>query len=231
MRSFPLSLGKKLNRRLEYLLKARGINTQQLHKFTGIPLSTLKRLRLNKESNPTLASLIPIAKYFSVTMDQLIGIRPLKKNNCTPNNITLPILRWKDILSCYKDGNKCAFSSLLITDGTSFSQDAYGLIIQEEKWINFLAGSLLIIEPFIKPKHRDFIIIYKKGACSPELYQLLILANKPYLNLPIYNSEIVPFTGNYKNLGVVIQIRMNYKNNKMHVNSKDKKPSYNANKY
>ncbi|MES2142103.1 MAG: helix-turn-helix transcriptional regulator [Pseudomonadota bacterium] len=220
---------KNLNNTLEYLIKERGINTHQLHKHTGIPLSTLKRLRLNKEHNPTLASLLPIAKYFKVTVDQLIGSNSLKIKTSSSNEITIPIIYWKDALHCKKERYKQAFSFLLIND-TSLSRDSYALIIEGHQWSNFLAGSLLIIDPHLDPSNRDFIIAQKEQHL-PQLHQVLIFTNKRYLKLSDYKSEIVLFTNKYKNLGVVTQIRMNYKKNRQYVNFKDKKPSYFTKEY
>ncbi len=226
-----MSFRKKLNQTLEQLIKARGINTRQLHKHTGIPLSTLHRLRLNKETNPTLASLIPIAKYFEVTVDQLIGINPLEKNNTFVNGIKVPIIAWKNALKCKKYREQQAFSSVLVTDICPHSE-CYALIIKQHQrlqWSNLVMDSLLIIDTKLEAENRDFIIVKEKKLILPQLYQVLILKNKRYLKISDLNSEIIPFTNNYKNLGVVVQIRMNYKNNRTHANVKDKK-SYNRTK-
>ena len=227
---YPLSFGNKLNDILEYLMKEQGINTQQLHKHTGVPLSTLKRLRLNKENNPTVASLVPIAQYFNVSVDQLLGIDPLEKKNCLQNGITVPIIEWENASNPQKDKYKQSFASLLVTD-MALSQHSYALIIKEQQWSNFLPGSLLVIDPQLTPNNRDFLIIAEEKVQFPQLYQLLIFKSKPYLKTSDSASEIISFTNNYKNLGVVIQIRMNYKDNKKHVNLKDKKSSYDAQQY
>ena len=219
-----------MNNTLEYLIKERGINTHQLHKHTGIPLSTLRRLRLNKEHNPTIASLLPIAKYFKVTVDQLIGSNSLEIKTSSSNEITIPIVYWKYALHCKKDRYKQAFSFLLIND-TSLSKDSYALIIEGHQWSNFLAGSLLIVDPDLDPNNRDFIVVHDKEQNLPRLHQVLIFQNKRYLKASDYNTEIVLFTDRYKNLGLVTQIRMNYKNNRQHVNFKDKKSSYSAKEY
>lgn len=225
-----LLCGKNLNNTLGYLIKERGINTYQLHKHTGVPLSTLKRLRLNKENNPTLASLIPIAKYFKITVDQLIGIHSLESKKHSPKEIKVPIIYWKDAVHC-KDKQKKAFSFLLVVD-EKINKDCYALIIEKYQWSNFLSGSLLIVDPHLSPNNRDFIIVYKKGQSDPpQLHQILISENKRYLKISDYKSDMVSFTNSYKTLGVVTQIRMNYKNNSDHVNFKDKKPSYFAKKY
>ncbi|BBB14613.1 peptidase S24-like domain protein [Candidatus Rickettsiella viridis] len=225
-----MSSENKLNDILEYLMKEQRINTQQLHKHTGVSLSTLKRLRLNKENNPTVASLVPIAQYFNISVDQLIGIDPLEKNSRLQNEITVPIIEWENASNPQKDKCKQSFAPLLVTD-MALSQHSYALLIKEQQWNNFLPGSLLIVDPHLTPNNRDFLIITEEKLQLPQLYQLLIFKSKLYLKTSDCASEIIPFTDNYKNLGVVIQIRMNYKDNKQHVNIKDEESSYDTQQY
>jgi transcriptional regulator with XRE-family HTH domain len=232
-----LYFGKTLSATLEYLIKERGINTQQLHKYTGISLSTLRRLRLNKENNPTLASLVPIAKYFSITVDQLIGIQPLEERLAVSKFTVpkleatkVPIIAWENTLKCNKARQEQALSSLLISD-VYLSKAAYALIIKKSQWNNLLAGSLLVIDPQLEFNDRDFIIVSEKTQQFPQLYQVLIFEKKNYLKLSDFNAEIIPFTNNYKNLGVVTQIRTNYKNDRTHVNTKDQEFLYSTKKY
>jgi SOS-response transcriptional repressor LexA len=225
-----LSFKHTLNNTLEYLIKKWGININQLHKHTGIPLSTLKRLKLNKENNPTLASLAPIANYFSVSLDQLTGREALpKKANKQINGQTVPLIHWKDILNTPKNRNYLAFSSLLIRDIT-LNESSFALVIKDNNTNNFLAGSLLVIDPSLKGRNRDFIIVYKKEESKPRLMQKIIYENKTYLKNLSPESEIIKFTELYKVIGVVIQIRMNYKKSKFYVNPEDEK-SDSAKKY
>jgi len=225
-----LSFKHTLNNTLEYLIKKWGININQLHKHTGIPLSTLKRLKLNKENNPTLASLAPIANYFSITLDQLTGREALpKKGNRQTNGLTVPLIHWKDILTTPKNRNYLAFSSLLIRDIT-LHESSFALLINGNNTNNFLAGSLLVIDPSLKGRNRDFIIVHKKGECKPQLMQKIIYENKTYLKNLSIESEIIKFSDLYKIIGAVIQIRMNYKKSKFYVNSEDEK-SDGAKKY
>jgi SOS-response transcriptional repressor LexA len=207
-----------LNNTLEYLIKKWGININQLHKHTGIPLSTLKRLILNKENNPTLASLAPIANYFSVSLDQLTGREILPKKN----GLKIPLIHWKDIINTPKNRYHLAFSSLLISD-ISLSENSFALVIKDNNTTNFLAGSLLVIDPSLRGRNRDFIIVHKKGMRKPQLIQKIIYENKIYLKNLNAKSEIIKFSKCYKILGVVIQIRMNYKKSKFYVNFEDEK--------
>lgn len=225
-----MSFKHTLNNTLEYLIKKWGININQLHKHTGIPLSTLKRLRLNKENNPTLASLAPIANYFSISLDQLTGREALpKKNNKQIDGLTIPLVHWKDILNIPKNRNHLAFSSLLIRDIT-LNENSFALVIRDNNTNNFLAGSLLVIDPSLKGRNRDFIIIYKKGETESQLMQKIIYENKIYLKNLTIESEIIRFSDLYKIIGVVIQIRMNYKKSRSYVNFEDEK-SHGTKKY
>lgn len=228
-----MSFKHRLNNTLEYLIKKWGINISQLHKQTGIPLSTLKRLMLNKENNPTLASLAPIANYFSISLDQLTGREALpKKNNKQINGLTIPLIHWKDILNILnipKTRNQLAFSSLLIRD-IALNENSFALVIRDNNTNNFLSGSLLVIDPSLKGCNRDFIIVYKKGGTKPQLMQKIIYGNKTYLKNLTIESEIIKFSDLYKIIGVVIQIRMNYKKSRSYVNFEDEK-SHSAKKY
>lgn len=225
-----MSFKHTLNNTLAYLIKKWGININQLHKHTGIPLSTLKRLRLNKANNPTLASLAPIANYFSVSLDQLTGREALPKKNCKqPKGLVLPLIHWKDIINTPKNRCHLAFSSLLIRDIT-LSEYSYALVIKDNNPNNFLAGSLLVVDPSLKGRNRDFVIVHKKEMCKPRLMQKIIYANEIYLKNLNAESEIIKLSDRYKIIGVVIQIRMNYKKSKFYVNFEDEK-SDDAKKY
>lgn len=218
-----MSFKHTLNNTLEYLIKKWGININQLHKHTGIPLSTLKRLKLNKQNNPTLASLAPIANYFSVSLDQLTGREALpKKRNKQTNDLKVPLIHWKDILNTPKIRNYLAFSSILIRDVT-LHENSFSLILKANNSNNFLAGSLLVIDPSLKGRNRDFIIVNKKGEYKPQLMQKIFYENKTYLKNLSNKSEIIIFSDLHKIIGAVIQIRMNYKKSKFYVNSEDEK--------
>jgi hypothetical protein len=82
-----------------------------------------------------------------------------------------------------------------------------------------------------KLSNRLEYLIKVRGINTQQLYQLLIVGTKSCLHESNYKTEIIPFTDNYKNLAVVTQIRMNYKNNSTHVNFKDQKSFLIAKKY
>lgn len=70
----------KLNENLRALLEDRKITEANLAKELNISSTTLWRLATDSDITPNLSSLIPIAQYFNVTIDQLLGYRPLYRH-------------------------------------------------------------------------------------------------------------------------------------------------------
>ncbi|MCX7124087.1 MAG: helix-turn-helix transcriptional regulator [Gammaproteobacteria bacterium] len=66
-----------LKENLRFLLEEHQISETHLAKELQIPNTTFHRLLNNADSNPNISSLRPIAHYFQVTVDQLIGDTPL----------------------------------------------------------------------------------------------------------------------------------------------------------
>src|SRR3990167_10478670 len=86
----------RLRDNLLRLMKNHDTNMTLIFKQTGVPITTIQRICKDPNANPTLASLIPIAEYFSITLAQLIGEQPLPQ--ATPNQqkpqhwINVPII-------------------------------------------------------------------------------------------------------------------------------------------
>lgn len=71
----------KLNDNLRLLLDLHEMTETQLAKELKIANTTFHRILNDDASNPNISSLRPIAKHFSVTIDQLIGDSPLFINS------------------------------------------------------------------------------------------------------------------------------------------------------
>lgn len=58
---------------LKKLMDLHQINDKVLSGSTGVPAANISRLKNNLTCNPTLGTLLPIAKYFGITVSELIG--------------------------------------------------------------------------------------------------------------------------------------------------------------
>ena len=99
---------------LSLLMDECDIDDITLSRETNIPISTISRMRLRSDSNPTASTLRPIAKFFSISISQLLGDEPLSKdrlpgshNPTSFTSVRMPIIDWDSIADWIdNDGQK-----------------------------------------------------------------------------------------------------------------------------
>ena len=190
----------KLSDNLNLLMTAARISASQLARRINVPLSSIKKIRKGDNKNPTLATLLPIAEFFSVTLEDLVAGNPLQKiNNLVPAQ--LPLISWQEALN-WSDvvSNKRS----VVFSENDYSEHAYTLFLEADCGI-FLSNSLLLIEPNIYPLHGDYVVVHKEGLSLAVLKQFLIEEEKPYLKSLNITTHTVLMAENYRLLGVVME--------------------------
>jgi len=93
----------KLCDNLNFLMIDMRISADELGRRTNIPASTIKKIRNRYNPNPTLTTLLPLAKFFSLTLGQLVGDEPMPKDRLKgqyqPSIETtrhVPLLSWEE---------------------------------------------------------------------------------------------------------------------------------------
>jgi len=104
MSSYKLTKMTSLQEVLSFLMDEGDIDDATLSRETGIPASSISRMRLNTEANPTAATLRPIAKYFSISISQLLGDEDISKDRLpghqNPSQFTsarMPLINWDNV--------------------------------------------------------------------------------------------------------------------------------------
>ncbi len=94
--------------RLKQLRQGRGITLSDLSKETGISTSTLSRLEVGLR-RPTLEQLLPLARAYGVTLDELVDAPPtgnprinLRPIPCADGSTILPLTRRPGGIQAYK---------------------------------------------------------------------------------------------------------------------------------
>ncbi|MDR3478614.1 MAG: helix-turn-helix domain-containing protein [Gammaproteobacteria bacterium] len=202
----------KLCDNLNLLMTEAHISADELGRRTGIPASTIKKIRNRYNPNPTLSTLLPLAQYFSITLGQLVGEESLLKGNTAGLPQTkhktmrhLPILSWKEAL-CSRDSMSGELH-VNVTTEYDFSQGAYALVVEDEDLENISKGTILLIDPLLGAEHRDFAIIYKEGQQLPTLKQILYDDEQIYLKPLVQGYSITRFTEEHKILGIVVEYK------------------------
>lgn len=203
----------KLSKTINKLMQLHRINMHQLHKNTGVPLTTINRLVNDKKINPTINSLLPIADYFGITLNQLMGIDPLNSELLVGKYSSkrelwtqVPIINWEQVI----DWPKVTFQHVISTD-LVLNKNPFALVVQEVNWEGFFPNSVLIVDQVNMPEHRDYAVVLKNGQKRASLKQILMDDDKIYLR-PLnkdYQTQIMD--NSFRIIGVVMQIRIDRK--------------------
>lgn len=204
----------RLRDNLLSLMKQHNTNMTNIYKHTGVPITTIQRICKDPNANPTLASLIPIAEYFSITLAQLIGEEELPSNTSTqsaPQHWTsVPIISWQQAAH-WPDSKRSNGQQRCINTEMRVGNNAFALEILDDHHENFHTGSILIIEDNMTPNNRDYVIAHKKNSNHVSLKQILLHEGDIYLKPTNPEFKTTLMTESYRIIGVVIQVRMNLK--------------------
>lgn len=151
------------------LLKETSIKESELARQTGVPQTTINRMLLGETIDPRANTLKPIAKFFGVTIGQLLGEEPIfadrvqgtfsSYNRNAWNNV--PIIQWEEALSWIFTKEKYNLNShkkWIITE-KNVSENSYGLLSKPFMEPRFKRNSILIIDPNCQHQDGKFAII------------------------------------------------------------------------
>jgi transcriptional regulator with XRE-family HTH domain len=202
---------EKLSDNLNLLMSEIRISADELARRISLPASTIKKIRNRYNPNPTLATLLPIAQYFAVTLGQLVGNEPFPENRTKgrykQNSETirqLPILNWDEILT-WPAQNEIAHAT--VASEHAYSKNAYALAVEEHDWENLFPGTILLIDPSLTPEQRDYVVTFKQGQTLPTLKQVLFDEGQIYLKSVLPSGNIIPLLPEHKFLGVVVEFK------------------------
>lgn len=157
---------------LKKLLFDKDIKPVDLARAVDLPAPTIHRLVTGKSTRPYTTSLQPIADFFSIDMDQLVGEKPMPidieepasddKTNDTHELIShnikaIPILSW----SSFSGGTSAQTLELgKITVGNHISDNAFALIMPDASMEPiFSYNCTLIFDPSAKYQDRSYILV------------------------------------------------------------------------
>ncbi len=202
---------------LNYLLKSMRLSEAELARNVNIPRATINRLVSGKTPDPRASTLNAIAEYFNISVDQLLGKKPIFlaqiESNITPKQESIPVLNiedcrdWDEIIHQLTNDSHFDWVSI----DPTIEKGKFAVRVQgESMWPQFDKDTILIISPESEPKNRDFVIAYIKKS-GDILFRQLIIENR-YKFLRAINTMFPAISLEPQDviIGVVIQIRKTY---------------------
>lgn len=208
----------KLSSILRKLLFDRAMKPIDLAREVNLPPPTIHRLVTGKSTRPYPSSLKPIADFFSISVDELLGeITPadsslttevLSENKISP----IPICKWS-----MKDDHHLEAGGKNIICAETINKNCFALLMRDTSMEPlFPRGSILIFDPDKKPQDRSYILVKLSETNVIVFRQLLMDVEHQYLK-PL-NPDLSAFkmrllAANDAILGSLIESRHNFQAN------------------
>jgi SOS-response transcriptional repressor LexA len=189
----------------------------ELARELEIPQPTIHRLVTGKSTRPYKSSLEPIAKFFSVSVDELVGeedsetIWPLEQSTAIKR---IPIIKWAELKiekTLYKNEKNYVLSF------GNLSDYAFATLMEDSSMEPlFPKGTLLILDPDRKPKDRSYVVVGLEETETFIFRQLLIDADDQYLkplnpDSNIFKTRLIQKKDHV--IGVLVESRNRYFSN------------------
>lgn len=211
----------KLHEVLQQLMQEVNINEAELARKTDIPQPTLHRILSGATKSPRGSSLAPLANFFSVTINQLMGVDELPENRIkgTHNSriygwTPVPMINWKHAALWEKFQHELrdqTWSDWSSTDLTA-SDATFAIKVKGDAMApTFVEDTTLIIDPDVAPKNRDYVIVALAGGEKANFRQLLIDGNDKYLRAVNQEFRTMQLDQGNKIIGTLVQARMDFR--------------------
>lgn len=167
----------------------------------GIPTNKITRILNGDVTDPKASTLLQIASYFGITIEQLMGLESIIPQGQPRELISsqqVPIFE----ISNY--GDQQAPKEWYRWSENTIDGDYYALSVDTDLYEpTFPLNSLLIINPDLKPEDRSFVVIRTKNKpshCSIKKYvidgdQTYLYPINPKLSVEIYDQTLYIISG------------------------------------
>lgn len=204
---------------LQHLLYVHHMNSNQLARSVSLPAPTVHRLVSGKSTRPYKSSLKPIADYFGITMEQLLGEEPIERSqdpqgqvtfSTTRHIIELPLIEWEHLR--HSNTRKKYEQTVIATNNVS--PKCFAVSMQDDSMKpKFLQGCTLILDPFKIPDDRNFVLVQSNHDNGVVFRQLIYDAETKVLKTfnPLLNEyQFIALEEDDNILGVLVEARQRY---------------------
>lgn len=204
----------KLSGILKKLLFDNNMKASDLAREVNLPPPTIHRLITGKSSRPYKSSLEPIADFFSLKVEQLLGEEDLKSKDHASSVYpiqTLPLIPWDDLIKI-NSNNQPMYSKLPFIG--QIGNNAFGTVLNDSSMEPiFSRGSVLIFDPALTPKDRSYVLVRLEGNHGFIFRQLLVDADHQYLkplnpDLNVFKMRLL--SAGDRVLAVLVEARQAY---------------------
>lgn len=202
---------------LKAIMERKKISSSELARCTGIAQPVIYRIASGETDNPKINTLIPIANYFKISLDELINGSASGGNgqaisdfNSAAQQQKIPLFTL-DVLS-----NKTAHhASEWFSAHTRTSASSFCVKISDDSFLpNFPVRTIMIFEPDIEPRNGDIILVSHKN--EPLSIKKLLIDGGDFYLKPIraeLSAKPIAHKSDLEIMGVLVETASFYRKN------------------
>lgn len=202
-----------INDVLSRLLFEHNLTITSLARAINLPQPTLHRIANGQSRNPHMSTLLAVADYFDISVDQLRGKQPLYGTATMPSDWQLVPVIDKAIVTTWP-AELTAQQPHTYTD-VPVGKNAFAMSVEDSTMQPIFAkGTQLIIDPDKPVTDRCFVAVKLANYPEATFRQLMVNLNTRYikpLNPDLEQFEAIPLDEEKdKIIGVLVQARQNF---------------------
>ncbi|WP_163836652.1 helix-turn-helix domain-containing protein [Spartinivicinus ruber] len=212
----------QISTQLDSLMRRSGVDEKTLSKLTGVPIATISRLLNNHSANPTVNTLVPIAKFFNVSIDQLLGLNSTRNSQHTLNTLNdqaaalLPVIVMSALNQYLSQHDTTECNRQFEWIRTGYRLAGHGLAVKIDTDFyspSFQKDSVIIVDCEIQAQNGDIILLSNRLDGGFYIRQYFRDNNDEFIrtiNPDIVKTEILDQTTT-KILGVVVETQFSFR--------------------
>lgn len=181
------------------------LNSYDLAREIDIPAATIRRIKNNEQTNPTLSTLLPIAKYFSVSLGQLVGEEPLASTTGCSTTKTIQFLPLVSLHECFLFYSHQYKVNHFVPTDQNVSEKAFAIMSEDADLEYFPRNSMLIVDPALNPVSSNYVIVSSIENGVSAIRKYLVEIDQVYLQPLMSGMETTKMSKEYIILGVVVE--------------------------
>lgn len=181
-------MNENLSKNIKKLLEHYQLTPSQLARETGIQQPVIHRIAAGETANPKIATLLPIAKFFCVTIEQLLSDRPITP--VIPRMFTIPMLTFQEVKAYLTAPDQFSCQHLICVD-CELESNAFAVTAEDNTmWPLFPRNTALIFNPASSSQEKNFVLAQTKDKVI--FRQLINHHSQPCLK-PLNDDDHEPY--------------------------------------
>tara|TARA_B100001248_G_scaffold260540_1_gene249078 strand:- start:94279 stop:94947 length:669 start_codon:yes stop_codon:yes gene_type:complete len=205
---------------IKSLMEEANICEAELARLVDLPQPTVHSLLSGATRDPRSCTLIPIAKFFGVTIGQLLGQEPISKERLKGSYqvsnrsawMALPIITWEEVngwLFKKEQATPSTHQNWINTE-LACSNDAFALATKPYMSPIFRKDSILLLDPKKEAEDGAFALVLTPGETMPVLKEVVQEGSTTYFQSLNPGMPAEKRTPQHQVLGVVFESRMRF---------------------